>query len=391
MKRKTSTLIFIAALVAALITIPILWTPATESASSEQHPAPQPTLTVTVTSPREARLPVRISANGNITAWQEASIGTEANGLRLIDVKVNVGDKVQRGQVLAVFASNTIDAELAQSRAAVSEADVALAEAAANAERARALQGTGALSAQEIQQTINTERAAKARLDAARALEKIQQLRLEQTKVLAPDDGIISARVATVGAVVPAGEELFRLIRQGRIEWRAEVAAAELAKLKPGQQATVIPVDGEPIRGTLRMVAPMVDIQTRNGLVYVDLPSSENVRVGMFARGEFEIASGTALVLPQSAVLLRDGFSYVLHVDADSRITQTKIKTGRRIGEQVEILGGVDESAQVVAAGGGFLGDGDLVRVVANDRAAPRLKNAALSNGHGQLSHEGAL
>jgi RND family efflux transporter MFP subunit len=382
MKRKTSTLIFIAALAAALITIPILWTSDTESASNEQNPAPQPTLTVTVTSPREARLPVRISANGNITAWQEASVGTEANGLRLIDVKVNVGDKVQRGQVLAVFASDTIDAELAQSRAAVSEADVALAEAAANAERARALQGTGALSAQQIQQTLNTERSVKARLDAARALEKIQQLRLEQTNVLAPDDGIISARAATVGAVVPAGEELFRLIRQGRIEWRAEVAAAELAKLKPGQEATVIPVGGEPIRGTLRMVGPMVDTQTRNGLVYVDLPSSENVRVGMFARGEFEIASGTALVLPQSAVLLRDGFSYVLHVDADSRIIQTKIKTGRRIGDQVEILGGIGESAQVVAAGGGFLGDGDLVRVV-TDKLTPHDAE--------QFSYEGAL
>src|SRR5690606_20273646 len=177
---------------------------------------------------------------------------------------------------------------------------------------------------------------------------------------LAPDDGIISARAATVGAVVPAGEELFRLIRQGRIEWRAEVAAAELAKLKPGQEATVIPVGGEPIRGTLRMVGPMVDTQTRSGLVYVDLPSDDSVRVGMFARGEFEIADGTALVLPQSAVLLRDGFSYVLHVDADSRSTQTKIKTGRRIGDQVEILAGIDESAQVVAVGGGFLGDGDL-------------------------------
>jgi len=382
MKRKTSALIFIAALAAALITVPILWTSDTESASNEQNPAPQPTLTVTVTSPREARLPVRISANGNITAWQEASVGTEANGLRLIDVKVNVGDKVQRGQVLAVFASDTIDAELAQSRAAVSEADVALADAAANAERARALQGTGALSAQQIQQTMNTERSAKARLDAARALEKIQQLRLEQTNVLAPDDGIISARAATVGAVVPAGEELFRLIRKGRIEWRAEVAAADLAKLKPGQQATVTPVGGEPIRGTLRMVGPIVDTQTRNGLVYVDLPSSENVRVGMFARGEFEIASGTALVLPQSAVLLRDGFSYVMHVDADSRITQTKIKTGRRIGDLVEILEGIDESAQVVAAGGGFLGDGDLVRVVAGNLTPYSL---------GQFSYEGAL
>ena len=61
----------------------------------------------------------------------------------------------------------------------------------------------------------------------------LQQLRLRQTRVLAPDNGVISARSATVGAVLPAGQELFRLIRQGRLEWRAEVAAADLARLKP--------------------------------------------------------------------------------------------------------------------------------------------------------------
>jgi HlyD family secretion protein len=328
----------------------------------------KPALTVTVTQPTQAMLPIRVSANGSIAAWQEASVGTEANGLRLAEVRANVGDVVKRGQVLATFAPDTINADLAQSRAAIAEAEAALAEASANAARARELQTTGALSAQQISQFLTAERTGQARLEAVRAAAKTQQLRLAQTQVLAPDDGVISARSATVGAVLPAGQELFRLIRGGRLEWRAEVAAADLAQIRPGQSATVTASGVAPLKGTVRMVAPTVDPQTRNGLVYVDLPAGGGARAGMFARGDFEIGSGRALILPQSAVMLRDGFSYVLRVGPDSKVVQTKVTIGRRAADRVEITSGIDASTPVVAAGGGFLGDGDVVRVVA---AAP--------------------
>ncbi len=328
----------------------------------------KPALTVTVTTPQASTVPLRIAANGNVAAWQEASIGTEANGLRLAEVRVNVGDVVKRGQVLATFAADTIAAELAQTRAAVAEAEATLAEASANAQRARELQATGALSAQAINQYLTAERTAQARLEAQRAAAKTQQLRLAQTQVLAPDNGVISARSATVGAVLPAGQELFRLIRGGRLEWRAEVAAADLAQLKPGFAAAVTPAGGTPIVGTVRMVAPTVDPATRNGIVYVDLPQPGTARAGMFARGEFAIGQAPGLSLPQSAVLLREGFSYVLQVGPDSKVRQVKVSTGRRWADRVEITGGLDKNVRVVASGGGFLGDGDLVRVV---EAAP--------------------
>jgi len=310
-------------------------------------------------------LPLRIAANGNIAAWQEASIGTEANGLRLADVKVNVGDVVRRVQVLATFAPETIEVELAQSKAAVVEAEATLAEAAANADRARSLQATGALSDAAIAQYTTAERTAKARLDAQRAAARARQLRVAQTAVLAPDDGVISARSATVGAVLPAGQELFRMIRKGRLEWRAEVAANDLALVSAGMAVTLTTAGGGVVTGTTRMVAPTVDPQTRNGLVYVDLPTPGPARAGMFARGEFDVGSSTALTLPQSAVLLRDGFSYVYLVDAESKARQTKVGVGRRIGDRIEVTGGVDASARVVASGGGFLADGDTVRIVA--------------------------
>jgi len=369
----TSTRFLLVATPVAVALAAVLVTVSVYAADKPAASAPvKPALTVTVTTPQAASVPVKINANGNITAWQEASVGTEANGLRLAQVRVNVGDVVKRGQVLATFAADTVAAELAQTRAAVAEAEATLAEAAANAQRARELQATGALSAQQINQYLTAERTAQARLDAQRAAAKTQQLRLAQTQVLAPDNGIISARSATVGAVLPAGQELFRLIRGGRLEWRAEVPAAELAQLKAGLPASVTPAGGSPIVGKVRMVAPTVDAATRNGIVYVDLPQPGAARAGMFARGEFEIGSAAGLSLPQSAVVLRDGFSYVHRVGPDSKVAQTKVSIGRRWADRIEITGGLDRNARVVAAGGGFLGDGDTVRVVEAPPAAQK-------------------
>lgn len=340
------------------------------AADPEPAEAPRPALTVTVVQPQRMAVPMRIAANGNIAAWQEASVGTEANGLRLADVRVNVGDSVKRGQVLATFAPETVLAEQAQIKASVAEAEAALAEAAANAQRARDLQTTGALSAQQINQYLTAERTAQARLEAQRAMARAQQLRLGQTRVVAPDNGIISARSATVGAVLPAGQELFRLIRQGRLEWRAEVPAADLGRVKPGQAVEVIGASGSRLAGKVRMVGPTVDVQTRNGLVYVDLARGDEARAGMFARGEIEIGSSQAMTLPQSAVNLRDGFHYALRVGPDNKVTQLKLKVGRRLGDRIEVVDGLPADARVVASGGGFLGDGDLVRVVQAASAA---------------------
>ena len=349
-------------------------------AADDKKPAAapaRPALTVATTQPQRATLPLSIAANGNIAAWQEAVIGTEANGLRLAEVRVNVGDLVRKGQVLATFTPDLLQADVAHIRAMVAEAEAALSEAQVNARRARELQTSGALSDQQINQFLTAERTAQARLDAQRAQARVQGLRLGQTQVLAPDDGVISSRSATVGAVLPAGTELFRMIRQGRLEWRAEVAAADLARLRPGMRVRVTPSGGQPVEGRVRMVAPTVDPATRNGLVFVDLARSPDARAGMFARGEFELGQGEGLTLPQSAVLLRDGFSYVFVLGADHKVQSQKVNTGRRVGERIEIAGGLDANARVVAAGGGFLSDGDTVRVVdgaaaARSAAAPK-------------------
>lgn len=327
----------------------------------------RPALTVTGTQAQTQALPIKLTANGNIAAWQEASVGAEIGGLRLAEVLVNVGDTVQRGQVLARFATDAVQADLAQARALVAEASASAQEATANADRVRALLNTGVFSGQQSSQYLTAEQTAKARVESAKAVMAAQLLRLKNTEVRASDSGIISARLATVGAVVGAGSELFKLIRQGRLEWRAEVGANELYRLPVGAEVSVAAASGSPVTGRVRTVAPTVDPQTRSGLVYVDLPSGPSrqagLKAGMFARGEFELGSSPALTVPQQAVVVRDGFSYVFRLNADQRVSQLKVQTGRRVGERVELLDGVGAESSLVASGAGFLNDGDLVKV----------------------------
>lgn len=357
-----------------------LWTYSSATHAQDSAKSPRPALTVQTAPPQRTAMTQRLAANGNVAAWQEASIGAESNGLRLTEVRVNVGDSVKAGQVLATFAAEMVQADVAQARASLLEAKAHAAEAASNAERARTLQASGALSAQQIEQYTTAAQAAQARVEAAQALLQAQQLRLQHTQVRAPDHGVISARSATVGAVVGAGTELFRMVRKGRLEWRAEVTATELGRLRPGTAAQVTAASGASVQGQLRMVAPTVDPQTRNALVYVDLPAHPDLRAGMFARGEFVLGQSDALTVPQEALVVREGFTYLFVLGADQRVQRLKVQPGRRAGERVEILSGLDAGAPVVVRGAGFLNDGDLVRVASGPERSEEKPAAAPAN-----------
>ncbi|MBL8309983.1 MAG: efflux RND transporter periplasmic adaptor subunit [Burkholderiales bacterium] len=365
LRRTRASRSAIATMIVAAMTFVASPTAAAQAAPKEAPAtAAKPAMTVTVARPTQANWPIRLVANGNIAAWQEAVIGAEVNGLKLNDVRVNVGDVVARGQTLATFAPESIRAEVAQQTAGVVEAEAALAEAQANLERSRRLRESGMVSLQQLTQSETAARTAAARLDAAKAARESGQLRLGFTRVAAPDDGVISARSATIGGVVNAGQELFRMIRKNRLEWRAEVTSTELARVSPGQAVSVSLPSGATIVGKVRVVAPTVDPASRNAIVYVDLAANPAARAGMYVRGEFAVGAAAALSLPQQAVVLRDGFSYVFVVDSASRVSQVKVQAGRREGDRVEIASGLKGTESVVASGAAFLADGDTVRVV---------------------------
>ena len=323
------------------------------------------TLSVTVTHPRVQQWPLQVRANGNITAWQEAVVGTEIGGLRLTELLVDVGDRVHKGQLLARLQQQSVAAELAQSQATLAEAVAALAEATANAQRARRVKGKGTMSEQQTANYLTAELTARARVDALRARVHSDEIRLAQTQVVAPDAGTISSRTATLGSVVQTGDELFRLIRGDRLEWRAELPAAELAMIAPGMPVTLTCSGNQTLTGKVRRIAPTLDAQSRNGLVYVDLSPNTQARAGMYARGEIILGQQAMQTLPQSALLLRDGFHYLFMLEKDQSLRQIKVTPGRRQGNEVAVLSGVDSAWQIVDSGVGFLNDGDRVKVVA--------------------------
>jgi RND family efflux transporter MFP subunit len=337
----------------------------TPAAPAAPAPAAKASLTVTTVLPQTVTIPIQLPANGSLAAWQESVIGAEANGLRLTEVKVNVGDRVRQGDLLATLQSDGVRAELAQAQASLSEAQANLQKTRTDTESSRALVQKGFISATQMSQSQLNESVALARVEAAEAMIQVQRVRLGQTQVRAPDAGVISARNATLGSVVGAGTELFRLIRQGRLEWRAEVTASEIGRVAVGAPVAVVTASGAEIKGRVRMIAPSVDPQTRNALVYVDLQEPlGSARAGMFARGVIDLGASQALTLPQTAVIVRDGFSYTYLVDADQKVAQSKIQTGRLIGDRIEVLGGLPAGARVVASGAAFLNHGDRVRVV---------------------------
>lgn len=338
--------------------------PADAADEAAKAGAPKPALSVAAVQARSESWPQTLAANGSLAAWREVQVGTEASGQRIEQVPVDIGQRVKKGQLLAQLAAASLSAELAASKASLLEAQASAQDAAATAARLKSLAGSDAVSAQQVEQAQAADAAARARVAALQARVKADELRLSHTRVVAPVDGVVATKEAVEGALPQPGQTLFTLIRDGRLEWRAEVPGADLGRLAVGQKVRITPAGGQALDGRVRLVAPTVDPANRMGRVLVDLPAHGTARAGMFARGEFVLGEAPVLTLPQSALLLRDGFAYVFRIEG-SKVRQAKVETGRRQGDRVEVKAGLQAGEPVVTQGVGFLADGDTVRVVA--------------------------
>jgi len=342
------------------------------------RPAPAVALTVTTAVAQSVRWPVTLDASGAIAPWQEASIGTQVGGLLLREVNVNVGDFVRRGQVLARFDTQMMQSDESLLKANLRQAEALACQADANRLRAQQLQSGGGISGQDVLQAVTRADTAAAQVEAAKAQLASKRLQLGYATVVAPDDGVISARSATVGAVAPSGQELFRLIRKSRLEWRGEVTASQLGSVAPGQVVALSLPDGKTATARVRKIAPSLDTATRLGIVYADLEPGSPARAGMYARGQVVLAGSPALTLPAASLVIRDGRSYVFSIPDTNgtknenvivRVSLRPVLVGRRQGAQVEIVQGLSVGARVVAQGAGFLNDADTVRIVPSTAA----------------------
>ncbi|MBP0493964.1 efflux RND transporter periplasmic adaptor subunit [Pararoseomonas indoligenes] len=322
---------------------------------------PPPALTVAVAAATPRALARSVVGDGSVVPWQELVIGAEAGGLRVVEVAVDEGDAVRAGQPLIRMDETLLRAVLGQAEAAVTEAQAALRNARQDLARAADLSRSGNAPRQTLELREAAALQAEARVASAVARQGEVAARLAQARILAPTDGIVSRRSALPGNVTSAGQEMLRLIRDGRIELDARVPELELAAVRPGQPVRVTHGD-RVVTGTVRAVAPTVLAETRLGIVHVALPADSGLRPGMFARAEIQPGEAQGLTVPQSALLFREGRPAVLVV-SDDRVALRPITTGRRGEGVVEVTSGLAEGERVVATGAGFLSDGDRVRV----------------------------
>jgi RND family efflux transporter MFP subunit len=362
MNRPPFRSLTLAALVALSAAVPSL-------SVAETASAVRPALTVEVVAPETRLWSQPIPANGWLAPWQEAVISAEAS-LKIVAIDADVGSVVRKGDVLVRLEQDSVLADLGKQEAALATAEANLTSAKANADRARRVKGSGALSEQQATDYLVTERTAEAALRSEKAGLAGQKIKLEQTVVRAVDDGVISSRSASLGAVVSPGSELFRLIRQGRVEWQAEVAAQFADRLKPGVEARVTLAEGRSVVGHIRMTAPTASKDTGRVTVYVELPAGSGARAGVNVSGVIELPARTALTVPESALVFDDGLTYLYTAGADDRVTRRKVTVGRRAEGRAEILSGLAADAAVVRSGGAFLSDGVTVTVVAGTEAA---------------------
>lgn len=310
-----------------------------------------------------------LRASGAIVPWQESALGAPLAGLRVASVDAQVGDIVRQGQVLARFDDALLQAEAHRLQAALAQAQAQATQAARDAERASKLRASGALSEQSILQSLTQAESAAAAVRSAQASLRAKQVEIAYAVLRAPDDGVISERTATLGAVPEQGQPLFRLIRQQRLEWRGEVGARQIAQILPGREVVLALPDGGRAVATVRQAAPTLGADSRMGMVYADLRPGSGARAGMYVEGEIAQATSAALVVPAAAVVIRDGRSFVFEISVQGgtgTASARAVTVGRRQGRSVEIVSGLREGARVAELGAGFLADGDRVRIGAN-------------------------
>ena len=321
---------------------------------------------ITVVVPGRQSVEATISTNGTIAARREMPVGVAGEGGEVVRVLVEPGQWVDAGQPLAII-DRSVQAQQAASLAAsirVAQADAKLAQA--ELERAEALVSRGFISKADMDRKRATRDAANARVRVAQAQYAEATARNDRLNIIAPAAGLVLTRDVEVGQIVGAGSGiLFRMARGGEMEMLAEMAEADLQRVRVGTRATVNPVGTDvQIAGQVWQVAPVIDPNTRQGMVRIAVPYSKALRPGGFANAELVAGTAQAPMLPESAVQSGPEGNYVLIVDDKNLIQRRPVKVGTVTDDGVAIASGLTGNERVVVLAGAFLNVGDKVKPV---------------------------
>lgn len=390
--RPTTPILFLAAALGLAPALPALAQEAAAAATEAPAAAPLPAITVSDVVPQP--LAERIIASGLVAAVEEAQVAPLIEGQPLEELRVDIGDMVTEGQVLAVLSKSTLELQwaeavaslaaaqsgIAQGEAQLIEAESASAEAQRVAERTAKLreQGTAPQAQADTANANATSAAARVSvarqgLESARAQLALAEARLEnvelqlsRTEVKAPVAGEIVARNAKIGAIATgAGQPMFVIVRDAALELRADVAEADILRLAPGQKAQLRGVGmTEPLAGTVRLVEPTIDATSRLGRARIAVDGAQGgLRPGMFVEAEILVAEREGLAVPVTALGSSPEGATVMRV-TDGVVERVLVTTGIRDNGLVEVTSGLNPGDQVVTKAGAFVRAGDRINPV---------------------------
>ena len=331
--------------------------------------------TVTVATASLQNLPRTVTASGSVSAWEEVPVGAETGGLTATGVFVDEGSYVRQGQALVQMNDALLRAQLRQQQAAVQTAEANAARDQAALGRAQELKERGFLSQASLDTALANQRASAANLLSAQASLSETRTRLSQATIKAPVSGLVISRSVTRGQIIGAGTELFRIVRDGRLELDAQVPETELRLVRAGQSAVISSDQVGETTGTVRIVTPEVDPQTRLGVARIAL-SGGGFRPGMFARARIQVGDQPAVTVPTASVLYRENRAGVFVLGTDNRAHFQQVVVLSRTADQTAVSG-LTAGSRVVVAGAGFLGEGDRVTIAPAARPAPAPARAA--------------
>ncbi|MFB9793189.1 efflux RND transporter periplasmic adaptor subunit [Shinella granuli] len=380
--------------VATILAVTPLFAFAADPAEGEADKQQTQNLPAIVVTAAETRALVdRVLATGSVQAVEDVYVTPLVDGLSIRTLAADVGDRVEADGTLAtlnddalVLQKSQTEASLAKANAALAQIRAQLVEAKANADeavrvrdRAQRLVRSGSQSQAAVDQAVAAADAALARVNSAEQAIAVSQadikvaqsqiddidLKLARTAVKSPVAGIVSARTAKVGAIASgAAAPLFTVIRDGEIELKADVSEDGILKLAPGQKATVTLAGGAAtLTGTIRLIEPTLDPQSRLGRVYIRFDEPGKARAGMFASAEIVVEEKQGIVLPLSAVTTAGGKTVARKVE-NGVVTLVPVETGIQDGQVIEIVSGLAAGDEVVAKAGAYVRDGDRVNPV---------------------------
>ena len=310
-------------------------------------------------------------ASGTLIPREDTAVFSDLNGYRVAEVLVDEGVWVTGGQPLAQLDDTLLRSQVEQQAALATQLEVQAQRAEAEAARVKDLDNASVFAKEQIEARRFAAKAARAQADAQAAAARDLRTREAKMTIRAPYAGLVIERNCRVGDMGGGGNPWFRIAKDGQIELAADVSETALSRLQVGAAAKVILADGTEVNGTVRLVSPRVDANTKLGKVRIKLPVLESIRAGGFARARFDDVSVASVVVPETAVLYDADGAAVMLVGSDDTIARVPVVTGQRGSGYVELVTGPPVGSRVVAKAASMLVAGDKVAPILETAAAP--------------------